>query len=98
MVIMKTNYKEIFKKIQNKFDISHKLGYVEDDFMRDMFTLNTKVKLGNQKMNGNIKCSEQLLNDSVIFNKVIKENDLHCSKPLWRINEKRVRHGLASWI
>ena len=91
---MRVSYEDIYLSIRDKFKVSHKTGRIDDDFMRDRITLLTTVRLSSFKYQCSMKVSEECpIPDGLLF-----DLELETSRPIWRLNQKRIRHGLVSWF
>lgn len=91
---MKTNYTEIFQKIRPFLDIKIDQGYPDDDFIRGLSTIRVITRHGRLKYLSFCKISDDIICDSAFLDTMIKKT----TKPIWRINQKRVAHGFESWF
>lgn len=95
---MKTSFNEIFEKVKDKFSIENRVGHINDDFIMSTVTYLTKVKVPNTryKMQSYVTATEDLENEFI--EDLIDYLEKTTAKPLWRINQKRITHGLESWL
>lgn len=89
-----TSYNEIFSKIKPFLDIKIDQSCVDLDFIRGLSTLRIVTRYGRIKYAVFHKVSDDIILDSVMLDWIVKM----AAKPIFRINQKRVAHGLESWF
>lgn len=95
---MKSFDGDIYPAIRQYFTVEVKTGYVGDDFMRDVYTLRIVTKFKQFRYVYHQRVSDEVVEDTAFFNAVITRGSRDVIKTIWRINQKRVAHGLDSWF
>ncbi len=99
---MKTNFKNIYSDIKDKLNINIQSGYSRDDFMSNYITYRLKIKSPDSKVTLVLynKFTSEFMNNihPIVFTHIINLLSMEISKAYWRLNNKRIRHNLKSWI
>lgn len=91
------NYKDIHPKIRDLIRVVINLSRTSEDFIRDLYTVQVVASYGKLKYVAYQRFSKEFLNDTLspIHVTPIEEQAV---KPIWRIDRKRVAHGLTPWF
>lgn len=90
---MKNPYNAILDKIETETEI----GYAGQDFLLDMHTVRINTKFRHMAWIHLIKVSDYI-EDEPFISMLEQQAKEEVARKVWRLNDKRVRHGLESWI
>lgn len=98
--MMIKTFNNIYENIKHKFNVDYSSGIIGDHLMSDVTTIKTTVSLPKTKYKSCsiLTVSNDMSDEQVLMNRIKREMIFEPIKKLWRLNDKRVRHGLKSWI
>lgn len=98
----KTSFEEIFSTIKNKIDIHVTLNLTTEDFIYDYVTFKLKIISPDKKhiiiLYEKFTREFIIRVDIFIFKQIVEKLKIQIAKKYWRLNNKRIRHNLKSWI
>jgi hypothetical protein len=86
-----------YLKVKEQLNTEMKAGYLDNDFRMDYHTIRPKIRFKHLAYIALMKIADEVEDEPFI--KAFKEmQEDKVARTIWRLNDKRVRHGIPSWI
>lgn len=85
------------EQVKNSLRTETKIGLTDIDFLQDVYTVRFKLRFKHIAYFYLLKISDEV-EDAPFIQTFKNKAEEEVARKIWRLNDKRVRHNLESWI